>query len=171
MPKSASAHPSSQALQFAGFVLLHCGAIADDNRGGELICPFAVLWDNDGRRVVHFESETQEEAVQCGWSSLAASQERAEWWAFGREGLIRTEGQALDVLLVSVWTPEQDEPFTITQGFARANDASLYLVGPPDLLIGGRNGAESVSEWDREILLQGIRSHPQGAKWSSWLPQ
>jgi hypothetical protein len=46
--------PPSEVMEFAGFVLAHCAAIADANRSGELICPFAVLSDGSGRRVVDF---------------------------------------------------------------------------------------------------------------------
>jgi hypothetical protein len=160
----------SEAIEYAGFVLLHCAAIADGNEEGELICPFAVISDSDGRRVVNFESETQEEAVEKGWSSLGESKEKREWWAFGREGLFRAEGKAVDVLLVSVWVPGMNESATISQSFARA-DGSLYLFGNPELFVGGRNGAESVSSWDMAALMRGIKSHPRGSKWIEWCQQ
>ena len=168
MTSSSHQAPTSAALEFAGFVLLHCAAIADGNRQGELICPFAVLWDEYGRRVEAFESETQDEAIEKGWASLVQSQELGEWWAFGREGLSRTPSGALDLLVVSVWTPVQVQPFTVTQGFGRTADQGLVLVGPASVYVGDRSGAEPFEEWDRDALTQGIASHPSGARWPVW---
>jgi hypothetical protein len=168
---SPSRQLASEAIEFAGFVLHHCAEIADDNRQGELICPFAVLWNLEGRRVVAFEAETQEEAVERGWLSLEESRERGEWWAFGREGLIRTDNGALDVLLVSLWTPDQDDPFTVTQSFGRSDDGGMYLIGQSELLLGGRTGAQSVLKWDTEALRRGIESHPKGTRWAAWQRQ
>jgi hypothetical protein len=163
--------PPSEAIEFAGFVLLHCAAIADGNRGGELICPFAVLADERGRRVVDFESETQEGAVAKGWASLSDSRSRLEWWAFGREGMYRTVGEATDVLLVSVWTPQMTEPASVMQRFVRGPEQELYLVGSPELLVHGPEGAEPAEEWDHESLHRGLSSHPKGERWSTWRSQ
>jgi hypothetical protein len=163
--------PPSHAVEYAGFVLLHCAVIADGNRDGELICPFAMLRDTDSTRVLNFESDTQHEAVEKGWSSLAESKKRDEWWAFGREGLARTATGAVDVLLVSVWVPGMEEPATISQSFARADDGSLYLTDEPDLVVGARDGAEHVSRWDRLALVRGIESHAEGGRWAEWRRQ
>jgi len=163
--------PSPEVIEFAGFVLLHCGAVADGNRGGELICPYAVIADAAGKRVIDFESETQEEAVSKGWASLSDSRQKGEWWAFGREGLYREPDQSTDVLLVSVWAPGMPDVASVIQRFARGPSQELYLLGSPELLIHGSDGAEPVDEWDREALQRGIVSHPRGALWSGWCPQ
>lgn len=163
--------PRPEVIEYAGFVLAHCAVVADDHREGELICPFSVLADSHGHRVVDFESATQEEAVEKGWSSLDASRRKGEWWAFGREGLYRTGESAVDVLLVSVWAPGMDKPATLSQSFARTDDGALYLLGDPVLFLGGREGAESVSEWDTEALIRGIQSHPKGDRWATWSQQ
>lgn len=63
-----------EAVEFAGFVLAHCAAIADSNRAGELICLFAVFRKSGRQEVIDFESETQAEAVEKGWKSLPAAQ-------------------------------------------------------------------------------------------------
>jgi hypothetical protein len=164
--------PPSQSIEFAGFVLSHCAVIADGHRSGQLICPFAALCDSKGQlRVVAFESETQEEAVGKGWSSLDTAREEGEWWGFGREGLVRTADGPLDVLIVTVWTPEQEDTFSITQTFGRAEDGSLYLIGEPELLLGGREESLVQAQWDSEALLRGIAQHPHGGKWSEWRKQ
>ena len=161
--------PSSEILELAGFVLLHCALIADSNRNGELICPFAVIVDASGRRLVDFESETQEEAVAKGWESLSESRGKSEWWSFGREGLIRDKGEATDVLTVSFWAPNMQEAASLIQRFARSHEQELYLLGGTDLLVHGPQGAELVEEWDRQALNRGIASHPKGNRWPHWL--
>ncbi|MBO9686835.1 MAG: hypothetical protein J7598_09500 [Mitsuaria chitosanitabida] len=161
-----------QAVEYAGFVLVHCAAIADSNRDGELICPFAVLTEADGRRVIDFESDTQQEAVEKGWASLVEARSSRVWWAFGREGLYRTpDGKGTDVLTVSVWLPGMDHHYSLIQCFSRGSDQSLYFIGEPQLLKHRTDQAEPVARWDHSALARGIASHPKGSRWSEWRPQ
>ncbi len=161
----------SDVVSFAGFVLMHCAAIADSNRDGELICPFAVVEDEATRHLVDFESETQEEAVAKGWASLDEWKERAQKWAFGREGLYRAGDTASDVLLVTAWAPGMTVPATVLQRFARDTSNGLYLVGEPELLVNHATGAEPTSDWNSNDLRQGIEAHPKGSRWVEWQSQ
>jgi hypothetical protein len=161
-----------KALEYAGFVLAHCAAIADSNRSGELICPFAVLTGTDGRQVLDFESDTQAEAVEKGWASLPEAKSKKIWWAFGREGLYRgADGVGEDVLTVTVWLPRMNEHISVMQRFARGPAQQLRLTGDPRLLTHGAEVATPVVEWDRDALARGIASHPQGVKWAGWHDQ
>ena len=161
-----------EALEYAGLVLIHCAVIADSHREGELICPFAVLNDGDGRRIVDFESETQEEAVSKGWASLADAKSRSVAWAFGREGIYRdSDGKGTDVITVTFWLPGMTTHYSVQQLFGRAHDQGLYLLGEPTLLEHGDDLAELVTDWSEAALASGIASHPKGPRWSSWRPQ
>jgi hypothetical protein len=161
-----------QALEYAGFVLVHCAAIADSNRDGELICPFAVVTGADGRRVIDFESDTQQEAVAKGWASLNEARTSQVWWAFGREGIYREpDGKGTDVLTVSVWLPRMTHHYSVTQRFGRGGDQELYLIGDPELLEHKTDLAGSVVRWDQPALARGIASHPQGSRWAEWRSQ
>jgi hypothetical protein len=159
------------AVEFAGFVLAHCAAVADSNRAGELICPFAVLRKSGRQEVVDFESETQAEAVEKGWKSLPAAQSTKTQWAFGREGLFRGNDAAEDVLTVSTWLPAMKEHISVLQRFSRGPEQELVLHGEPELLIHGAEGATEVENWNRAALSRGIESHPQGKRWSEWRAQ
>lgn len=162
----------TDALEYAGFVLAHCAAIADSNRAGELICPFAVVTGTDGRRVIDFESDTQQEAVAKGWGSLNEAKSSELWWAFGREGIYREpDGRGTDVLTVSVWLPCMSHHYSITQRFGRGGDQELYLIGEPVLLGHKADLAEPVARWDHPSLARGIASHPQGSRWAEWRSQ
>lgn len=158
-----------EALEYAGFVLAHCAAVADAHREGELICPFAVVTGRDGRHVIDFESETQQEAVAKGWASLGEAKSANVAWAFGREGIDREpDGQGTDVLTVSVWVPRMRHHASITQRFGRDSDRAFHLIGEPELLDHKTEVAERVARWDRAALARGIASHPQGAMWAAW---
>lgn len=161
-----------EAIEFAGFVLVHCAAIADANREGELICPFSVLADSDGRQVVDFESDTQEEAVSRGWASLAEAQSKSVWWAFGREGIYRDpDGTGTDVLTVSVWIPRMKTHYSLLQRFSRGSDQAIHFIGEPEILRHETEAAEPVERWDKSALQRGVASHPRSEHWSSWRQQ
>jgi hypothetical protein len=159
----------NEAIEFAGFILAHCAAIADSNRAGELICPFAVFGGDEGRRVIDFESQTQEEAVSKGWASLAEAKSNTESWAFGREGLYREpDGKAFDVLTVTVWIPGMKELYSVLQRFGRQEDQAIYLVEAPKLLKHMVDSAEPVEDWDVMAVERGVAKHPKGEKWAAW---
>ena len=159
----------SSSMEFAGFVLMHSAAIAEGNNADELICPFAILMNSQGRRVVDFEADTQQDAIEHGWACLDQSRERDELWSLAREGLKRTQTAALDVLAVSVWAPGQSEPFTVVQAFGRDSGRHFHLIGEPELFVGGRDSIPVPSGWGVDALYRGIASHPKGKRWSSWL--
>jgi hypothetical protein len=158
-----------KAIEYGGFVMAHCAAIADANREGELICPFAVITSSTGREVLNFESETQEEAVSKGWASYAEAKRTGVWWAFGREGIYRdAEGKGTDVLTVTVWIPQMKFHHSFTQQFERRPDHGIRLVGTTGLLKHEGEYAEPVERWKQSALLRGIESHPQGGRWREW---
>ncbi|KQV54061.1 hypothetical protein [Duganella sp. Root336D2] len=162
----------NEALELAGFVLVHCAAIADANRAGELICPFAVLEGDDGRQVVDFESETQEEAVSKGWASLGEAKSNNVSWAFGREGLYREpDGNAVDVLTVSVWMSGMKEHYSVLQRFGRREDQAIYFIGAPELLKHKGESAEPVERWNEKAIERGVVNHPKGSMWPQWRTQ
>lgn len=160
------------AIEYAGFVLVHCAAIADANREGELICPFAVVTGAEGMRVVDFESETQEEAVAKGWASLHEAKSSRVWWAFGREGIYRDpNGRGTDVLTVTVWIPRMKHHYSFTQRFGRGSNQGIYLIGDTEVLEHGGEYAEPLQRWNESALARGINSHPEGSHWSKWRVQ
>lgn len=161
----------SQAIQFAGFVLVHCALIADANRNGELVCPFAVVETEGDRLVIEFDADTQEEAVKKGRASLDDWKPFANGWALGREGLFRLGETAVDVMVVTVWVTGMDVTASVMQKFGRDGENALYLIGEPELLVHASEAARQVHGWDRDALLEGIALHPHGERWARWQPQ
>ena len=169
---SATENFPTEAVELAGFVLLHCAVIADANREGELICPFAVLPRPDGNEVIDFESASQGEAVEKGWASLDEAKEANTPWAFGREGLLRHEdGSATDVLTVTVWLPDMEHHYSISQQFGRTEDQAIYLIGKPQLLKHAEPIADVVDCLIDDALERGIAKHPRGHLWKGWRHQ
>ncbi len=161
----------TQAVTFAGFVLMHCALIADANRNGELVCPFAVVETEGDRLVFDFAADTQEQAIEKGWASLEQWKGAANGWAFAREGLYRSGESGVDVMVVTVWVPGMETPASVIQKFGRDADSALYLIGATELIIHASSTAELVAGWDRADLLKGIALHPQGQRWAHWQPQ
>jgi hypothetical protein len=142
--------------------------IADANRDGELICPFAVI-EKDGTQVINFESETQEEAVSKGWASFEEAQSENFPWAYGREGIFRgPDGEGTDVLTVTVWIPNMKNQYSVVQRFGRGKDQAIFLIEAPELLVHKENSAELVEGWDVRAWGRGIGQHPKGPMWVVW---
>ena len=151
------------AAKHAGLVMAHAAAIASALEPGELICPFVVVTKGENRRSVEFESETQDQAVDRAWSSLAEYRGHIDLWAMAREGLIAGQTGKDDVLVVAVWAPEMSDAVVFTQRF-RPKAQGFAIVGP--LTMEKEMGAESqlVARWFSE----GIAEHPKGKYWGMW---
>lgn len=161
-----------EVLELAGFVLVHCALVADGNRAGELLCPFAIFQDLDSREVIHFEADTQEEAVSSGWASLDEAQSNKLSWAFGREGVFRErDGTGTDVLTVSVWTPGAGDLYSLVQRFGRGEDQAIRLIGATKVFRHDEGAASPVERWNDAALNRGIALHPRGSAWAAWRAQ
>lgn len=160
-----------RAVEFAGYVLMHCSNLADGNRTGELVCPFAIVEEEGERQVIEFEADTQEAAVERGQASLDDYRDSAERWGFAREGVYQAGGRTYDVLVATVWIEGMEESASIIQKFGRDDAHALYMIGTPELITHRGDTAHHVVAWDRADLLKGVASHPRGDKWAQWQPQ
>jgi len=164
--------PANDVIEFGGFVLAHCAAIAAASGPGDLICPFAVVTKGENRQVVDFESETQQEAIEKGWASLDEWREMIDLWGFGREGLLSDgSSQKVDVLSVSVWEPGMSEVVNMFQRFSPTSAGAFYLFGPTEFSINGQAPDGSIEGKLQGWLMTGILRHPHGVKWSTWVRQ
>jgi hypothetical protein len=160
-----------QAVEFAGFVLMHCALIADNNRDGTLVCPFAVVEADGERLVFDFEADTQEAAIEQGWASLGNWTPRANGWALGRESVYHSGASEVDAMVITVWVRGMDVPASTIQKFGRDSERALYLIGAPELIVHASAAAQLVTGWERADLLRGIALHPHGRRWAQWQPQ
>lgn len=151
------------AAKHAGLVMAHAAAIASVLEPGELICPFVVVTKGENRQSIEFEAETQDQAVDRAWSSLAEYRDYIDLWAMAREGLIAGRDGKDDVLVVAAWAPEMSDAVVFTQRF-RPKARGFAIIGP--LMMEREIGTEAqlVAEWFSE----GIAQHPKGEYWEVW---
>jgi hypothetical protein len=159
------------ALRYGGFALAHAAWIASDLEPGELICPVAVVTRGDERKVVPFEASTQAEAIERGKASFSEFRDEADAWAFVREGLFSVVGEDApkrDVLSVSSWVKQLDEPIVIQQLFRPKSQGGFCLID--DLMISIHGSMPSYDVHTRlcTIAMEGIAQHPHGERWSQW---
>jgi hypothetical protein len=169
---SDSLAPPEKAIHFGGMVLAHAALIASDLAEGELICPFAIVTKDDSRQMVPFEAESQAEAVKAGKASLADLRDAVDFWAFAREGLWShpdNSDEKTDVLVVSTWTHGMVEPITLMQRFRPAASGQFVLVGPVEIIIEEQVLSTNEASPLRQLVLDGIATHPNDVQWSRWL--
>ena len=160
---------SDDAVQFGAFVLAHCAAIAASNEPGDLICPFAVFVKDGQRQSVHFESDTQDEAVEKGWNHFEQCKGSVEYWAFGREGYYTFSEGRWDVLVTSVWKAGMSDPITLLHRFTPTSQGAFRLKGKTEVLIDQQLFSQPDHPFFEKAVAKGIASHPKGQLWSSWL--
>lgn len=154
---------SEAVAKHAGLVMAHAAAIASVLEPGELICPFVVVTKGENRQSIEFESETQDQAVDRAWSSLAEYRNDIDLWAMAREGLIAGQNGKDDVLVVAAWGHEMSGPVVFTQRF-RPKGRGFAIVGPLMMDKDVATESQLVAEWFSE----GIAQHPKGKYWEVW---
>lgn len=159
---------NENTLHLAGFALAHAAWSVSDLPQGELLCPLAFVQSDEGRELVRFEADTQEQAIANAMSTLEKEKARGKSWAFVREGLLRRDEEKIDVLLTSVWAPGMPDPLHLAQPFEPfAKRGKFRLLGELQLLDveGPIEGRETI----RQIVRQGILQHPKvGRLWVKW---
>lgn len=157
---------SEAVAKHAGLVMAHAAVIASALESGELICPFVVVTKGGNRQSIEFEAETQDEAIDRAWSSLAEYRDHIDLWAMAREGLMSTEEGKNDVLVVSAWKHGMNEAIVFCQQFRPKIHGVFAIIGP--VIVQSKLNSDElgiVGRW----FLEGILEHPQGERWHSWL--
>jgi hypothetical protein len=160
----------SIALQLAGFVLAHSAWIVSDLPEGELLAPFAIVEVDGERRLMHFEAETQHEAVSKGEAEMQALQVPGTNWAFVSEGLLPENGEKSDALFVTFWSDGMSESVVLVQRFVpSAGRGQFKLVGPMELVVDGRLVGQEHTQAALSQVQHGILSHEHVAElWPNW---
>ncbi len=159
------------ALRYGGFVLAHAAWIASDLGAGELICPIAVIQKGVVREVIPFEAESQVQAINRGKASFDEFKDDVDAWAFEREGIFSIAGgdaARKDVLTVSSWVKQLDEPITLQQLFRPKAKNGFCLVGDLMISIHRAIPPDDVHGRLRTIVMEGVSLHPQGGNWNYW---
>jgi hypothetical protein len=158
---------SAAAYKLAGFVLLHALWIASDLPSDEVLVPFAICEGSEGRRLVHFEADTQAQAIENGKSFISSPPQEFVRCAFARDGRAQTAAGYRDVISVSIFERGSDKQPIVHQ-FYSVEQNSLGLLGPI------RTSEEEVSsqpglEGLLPTMEAGMRDHPEAfSLWESW---
>ena len=162
---------SVESLYLAGFTLAHAVWSVSDTAVDELLCPLAVVEEGNERRLLRFEAESQERAIEAGKRAMRERQSAGCSFAFAREGQWRPQGsEAEDVLTVDFWASGMDAPQTVLQPFRRGDAPEEFRIAPrPLLVLEGRIIPDEDARSAIEVLLEGVQSHPTVATlWRTW---
>ena len=164
---------STESLYLAGFTLAHAVWSVSDTATDELLCPLAVVEEGNDRRLLRFEAESQERAIQAGKTSMGEWQSAGSVFAFAREGQWRPEGldaETKDVLTVDFWAPGMEAPQAVLQPFRRGDAAKAFRIAPrPLLVLEGRIISDDDARPAIDVILDGVQSHPAvAALWHTW---
>jgi hypothetical protein len=164
---------STNSLYLAGFTLAHAVWSVSDTAIDELLCPLAVVAEGDDRRMLRFEAESQERAIQVGKVSMGEWQSAGITFAFAREGQWRLAGpdtEAEDVLTVDFWASGMEAPQAVLQPFRRGDAARAFRIAPrPLLVLEDRIIPDQDARAAIDVILEGVQSHPAVATlWLTW---
>lgn len=156
------------ALALAGFTLAHAVWDVSVAEQRERLTPLAFVERAGRRRLVRFEGDTHDEAVEQGRQTLRAAV--ADAWAFARQGTWSPEGVLEPVVVVEFWGPGMERPATVMQPFERAGpEQRVQLRGAPTLVVGDQPITPDDARAALDALRDGIRSHDVAGKyWSGW---
>jgi hypothetical protein len=158
---------SESLLALAGFVFAHATWSVSDLLNGELLIPLAIVENSGRRRLLRFEAETQELAINKGKATLASLTEGA--WAFAREGQIKEHGLYVDVLTIEAKDQSTHESVLFVQRFQPFSSGTFKLIGEPMVVVGGKALPEIEAGPILRKLSSGVQSHVKAAEqWSSW---
>ena len=164
---------AADGLFVAGFALAHATWSVSDTTVDELLCPLAVVQDGDGRRLLRFEAESQELAIESGKDAMRDLRRADTTYAFAREGQWRPDGPgtaAEDLLTVEFWAPPMTEPQALLLPFRRADRDATFSVGTgPLLVLDGVIVPLEDAQPAIDVVLEGVQSHPAAAElWQAW---
>jgi hypothetical protein len=147
-------------LELGGLAMAHAFHILSEFDDGELLCPFAVIIGPEGREVIDFQGDTQEEAVNAAKGYLAAPDDGVRLVAFARDGRSLTRAlQYLDVISVSVRDALSNYECTFSQ-FYRQTAGDLDFLGDVEFVLGEEADDIALADAHRELIVVGMECHP-----------
>jgi hypothetical protein len=145
-------------LNPGGFLLAHATWIIADLGPTDNYVPQALCL-NDGELVLNvFEAETQVEAVSNGKAFMETEAMNFDACAFVRDGLVRKDGNAIDVLTIDLADESGSHVLTMIQPYKKSD--RMHLLGGEVFL--SSNGAvidEATSASLRPLFHEGAQSY------------
>jgi len=157
-------------VEFAGFTLAVCAAIASGNEIGEVLCPFALTQKNGKNNIVAFESESQSESVNKAYESFSSLSHDSDFWAIAHEGLITENEKKIDVFTIVAWAKGMEEKITIIKRFNPKSESNAFsMFGNTELIVEGKWLEDPTHPFIVEAISKGISCHLKAKEnWSQW---
>jgi hypothetical protein len=153
--------------ELVGFTLGHALWNTCDFEEGEMLCPLAFIETEEGRELLRFEAESQEEAIENAYQNLS-EKEGLTSWALAREGVLNSASGRVEVILVDAWTGGMESPVVFAQQYEPNTGGAFALLGPPLVIENGTLKSEGV-EHTLAALKRGVQAHEKAAElWESW---
>jgi len=155
-------------LELGGLALAHAFRILPELNDDELLCPFAIVIGAEGRELIDFEADTQENAVAAAKSYLAGPDRSVERLAFARDGRsLTTNLEYVDAISVSVRDMLSNYECTFSQLY-RFSAGCLEFFGPIEFMLGDEADDAALADARRGFVVAGMDSHPTaGAEMAS----
>ena len=118
---------SKNMLNIGGFLLAHATWIIADLDPTENCVPQALCLKGGELMLNVFEADTQVEAVSKGKAFMETEAVNYDACAFARDGLLRKDGNPIDVLIIDLTHTSGSHVLTMTQPYKK--DGRMHLLG------------------------------------------
>lgn len=161
---------ASDPILLLGFTLAHAAWSIAEAEAEELLCPLALIGQNEKLELIRFESETQEDAISKGTEYINLHKDNISVSSFAREGLFTEQNNETDVIVVECWAKNELEHYSIIQKFIpNEGKGKFRLLDEPIILINGVIQVEGRATELKEKIEQGVLSHSAVAPlWNQW---
>lgn len=148
----------------AGFVMAHAVWSQSDLPEGEAFIPVAVVEQSGQRKMMRFNAESAELAIENGRTALL--QQPA--WAFAYATDEKSPSGHLHFINVEALSSEMKKPVVFRYQYQRTLDGRFNLIGPPRL-VSDEPRADAERSAVTRTFVRGIGTHPKAAPlWSQW---
>lgn len=152
---------TAPAIKLGGFLLAHALWIISELPPGDPYTPQALCEGSEGRELLVFEADTQEEAITKGKMFMDTALTRFDRCAFARDGVV-TSDSVIDVVSVDIIDGKDRQ--TVVQAYAPAAEQPFRLLG--NELVASHHAAGQATEIarTRQLLHEGAAEHRAAAQ-------
>jgi hypothetical protein len=130
------------------------------SRRGRSSMPSGSRRKYQGRELIRFEAETQQEAIHSGKAATWRFMRERSIWAFARDGIIREADEPVDAISVELWGPGMESPVLIIQTYEPfAKKRHFKVRGRSRLIVDGQLVSDVNADLALKVGRQGLDSH------------
>lgn len=152
------------ALRLAGFALAHAAWSVED---GETLCTLAFVESGGERELARYEAPTIPDSLEMAFDDLGRRLADGDHAALVFDGFVTPEGgERTDALLAMVLRARGERIGRIVLPYAPPQRRRLPFRrgGQPFRLLGVAQSSDELGERARDLVTEGMREHPHGAR-------